>query len=391
MALSRNHRESFCMRIFINALSARLGGGQTYLLNLLKHVPQEDGLHVYVLVQPSFYLADLPPNVVRLEQASLENPIKRAVWEETRLVALLKQLKIDLFFSPGGLLPRSLPTSMLTAVTFQNMLPFDHVQRKKYPYGYRRLRDWLLERGLSSSMRRADLVIFISEFARDFIKHNLGSLQGQSVVVPHGISPSFRACLDTLLPRPNWLPQEDYFLYVSFVDHYKAQLEVVRGFNLYRQQGRKGKLFLVGPEYRPYGDLVRQEIANLGLTEWVIMVGNVPHDELPAAYQHARINLFASFTENCPNILLEMMASGRPALVSNRAPMTEFGGDAVDYFDPSEPEDFARHLAELMSDEVLQSRLASAAVKEVANYTWEHAAYLTWNAIAEINQSKRSK
>jgi len=93
-----------------------------------------------------------------------------------QLPALLRQHDIDIFFSPGGLLPRSLPSKMLTVVTFQNMLPFDHVQRKKYPFGYRRLRDWLLERGLSSAMCRADLVIFISEFARNFIaKHVIPS------------------------------------------------------------------------------------------------------------------------------------------------------------------------------------------------------------------------
>lgn len=377
------------MRIFINALSARLGGGQTYLLNLLKHVPQENDLKVFVLVQPSFHLADLPANVIRIEQASLENPLLRAAWEEIRLVPLLKKLKIDLFFSPGGLLPRSLPSDMLTAVTFQNMLPFDYVQREKYPVGYRRLRDWLLERGLSASMRRADLVIFISEFAKKFIQQELGALQGQSIVAPHGIHPSFRADFDSPQPRPAWLPQDDYFLYVSWIDYYKAQLELVRGFNLYRQQGGKEKLLFVGAEYRPYGDLVRQEISNLGLTECVKVVGNVPHGELPVAYQNARINIFASFTENCPNILLEMMASGRPALVSNWGPMTEFGGDAVEYFDPANPEDFARQLEKLASDEERQSHLASVAVKEVANYTWEHAAQLTWKAIAQAHQNKR--
>jgi glycosyltransferase involved in cell wall biosynthesis len=241
---------------------------------------------------------------------------------------------------------------------------------------------------LSSSMRSADLVIFISEFARDFIEHELGYLQGKSVVVPHGIHSSFRACSGVVLPRPNWLPKEEYVLYVSFIDHYKAQLEVIRGFNLYRQHGGKGKLVLAGPEYRPYGNLVRQEIADFGLSEWVIMVGNVPHSELPAAYQNARINVFASFTENCPNILLEMMASGRPSLVSNRGPMAEFGRNAVDYFDPSNPEDFARHLAELMSDEERQLRLARASMEQVSGYTWERAASLTWKALADTNQSK---
>lgn len=370
------------MRIFINALSARLGGGQTYLLNLLQHFPQEENWQVFVLVQPSFVIDALPQNVVRLEQASLENPLKRAIWEETHLAALLRQHDIELFFSPGGLLPRSLPPVMLTAVTFQNMLPFDHEQRKKYPFGYRRLRDWLLERGLSSSMRRADLVIFISEFARNFIRHELGELKGESVVVPHGIHSSFRACLEKPLPRPDWLPEEDYFLYVSFIDHYKAQREVVQGFDLYRQQGGKGKLILVGTEYRPYGDLVRQEIVDRGLVEEVILAGNVPHAELPAIYQHARINIFASFTENCPNILLEIMASGRPALVSNREPMGEFGGDAVAYFDPASPEDIAQQLAALVHDKERQSSLASVAMERVAVHTWNGASAKTWEAIA---------
>jgi len=239
-------------------------------------------------------------------------------------------------------------------------------------------------------MQRADLVVFISKFARKFIEHRLGCFQGRSVVVPHGVHPSFRAVSGVSKPRPIWLPKEDYFLYVSFVDYYKAQLELVRGFSLYRQQGGEGTLVLVGAENRPYGDLVREEVVALGLSDWVSMIGNVPHTELPAAYQHARINLFASFTENCPNILLEMMASGRPSLVSNREPMTEFGGNAVAYFDPGNPSEFAHQLASLVADEERQQSLASAAMEQTKDYTWQRAARLTWSALAVTYQSHRS-
>ena len=171
---------------------------------------------------------------------------------------------------------------------------------------------------------------------------------------------------------------------MSFIDHYKAQLQVVQGFDLYRKQGGKGKLILAGAEYRPYGDLVRQEIFIRGLTGEVILAGNVPHEELPAIYQHAKVNLFASFTENCPNILLEMMASGRPALVSNRPPMPEFGGDAVAYFDPSNPEDIAANLLELVHNEARQDQLAAAAMQRVAIHTWEAASAKTWEAITSV-------
>ncbi len=374
------------MRIFINALSARLGGGQTYLINLLRLVPQDRNIQIFVLVQPSFQLAGLPQNVIRIERQSLGNPFVRAIWEELFLPSLLKSLKIDLFFSPGGLLPRRLPIGMQAVVTFQNMLPFDLVQRAKYPYGYRRFRDWLLERGLSAAMRRSNLVIFISNFAKDFIKRTLGELPGKSIVVPHGIHPAFRLSSEGGLRRPNWVPQSDYFLYVSFIDFYKSQLEVVRGFDMYLRRGGAGQLLLVGAEYRHYGDLVRDEIVKLGLQDKVIMIGNVPHDELPAAYQNAKVNIFASLTENCPNILLEIMASGRPALVSDRPPMPEFGGGAVEYFNPSSPEDFANRLEQLMGDEEKQSRLGKIAKEHVVGWDWDVAADSTWTAISNINE-----
>ena len=86
------------MNIFINALSARLGGGQTYLLNLLGHIPFKHNFIVYILVQPSFDLPDLPSNVTRLVQYSVENPLLRALWEKFHLMPLLTKLKIDVFF-----------------------------------------------------------------------------------------------------------------------------------------------------------------------------------------------------------------------------------------------------------------------------------------------------
>lgn len=378
------------MKIFVNALSARLGGGQTYLLNLIKHLPQDEGFQVFLLVQPDFYINGLPRNVTRIERSFLRNPFLRALWEEVYLVRLLNKLEIDLFFSPGGLLPRFLPVGILTAVTFQNMLPFDHIQRMNYKLSYRWIRDFLLERELTRSMRRADLVVFISQFARNFISNRLGSLTGNFIVAPHGLDQSFIVNSNSLLDYSVSKEKEKYILYVSFIDYYKAQIEIVRGYKIYRERGGELKLFLVGAEYLPYGKLVRQEILNLGLQESVIMVGNVNHNDLPTWYQKAEVNIFASYTENCPNILLEIMASGRPALVSNYGPMPEFGRNAVEYFDPSSPVNFAKKLENLLNNQNLQRSLASKALKLVSQHNWKRTADLTWLAFKSIYKQKRN-
>ena len=374
------------MRILVNGLSARLGGGQTYLLNLLKRVPQHAGWKVFLLCPDSLDLTGLPENIERVESGlKLDNPFRRAIWECFNLGKLASRLEADLLFSPGGLLPSgSLPAGLKTVVTFQNMLPFDMAQRKRYPLGYRRLRDWLLERGLSSAMRKADLVIFISRFAQEFIQAKLGYLAGSRVVIPHGIDPHFFPGTDNPLRLPAGVPAK-YFLYVSFIDHYKSQIEVVRAFAQVRQLSKtQATLLLVGAENPPYGEALRREIDALKLGETVKVTGNLPHHDLPALYQHARINLFASCTENCPNILLEMMASGRPALVSDHGPMPEFGGQTVSYFDPENVEQLVERWMGLLSDPEQGSRLAADALARVSIMEWEKTASSTWGAMAEV-------
>ena len=380
------------MRILVNALSARLGGGQTYLRNLLRYVPQAAGWKAFLLCPHSFDLTGLPKNVERVESGlKLDNPFRRAVWEWFHLVRLASKLDADLLFSPGGLLPRGgMPPGLKTAITFQNMLPFDKAQRKRYPLGYRRLRDWLLERGLSSAMRQADLVIFISDFARTFIQNKIGDLGGRSVVIPHGIDATFFPDAGQPLPFPEGVAPEEYFLYVSYIDHYKSQIEVVRAFSQVRQLSKTtASLLLVGAENPPYGEALRREIDSLKLGDSVKVVGNLPHHDLPALYQHARMNLFASCTENCPNILLEIMASGRPALVSDRGPMPEFGGQAVAYFDPENVDQLVERWMSLLSKPEQGKRLASAAMARVSSLQWERTARSTWGAMAEVVYAKR--
>lgn len=373
------------MKILINALSARLGGGQTYLLNLLRRVPREKGWTLFLLCSDNLDLSGLPDNVVRVEsQLRLENPFKRALWERFYLGRLAENLKADLLFCPGGLLPLGrLPAGLKTAVTFQNMLPFDMEQRKRYPFGYRRLRDWLLERGLSSAMRRSDLVIFISRFAQQFITQRLGVLAGRSVVIPHGVDKRFFPEGGKTVSWPEGISEEPYFLYVSFIDHYKSQIEVVRAFAKVRKNNMSAKLLLVGAENPQYGELLRHEIKKLKLDDAVEVTGNLRHEDLPALYQHANINIFASCTENCPNILLEMMASGRPALVSERGPMPEFGGNAVTYFDPDNIKQLAAQWEAMQSEPAELMHLSNALIEQARKYSWEMAAELTWAEIAK--------
>lgn len=374
------------LRILINAFSARQGGGQTYLINLLQHRPAGSGIEIFLLTPSSLKLPDGIQEITRLQaNFPVENPFLRALWEKFWLPVLLRRLKVDVFFCPGGTVGAKAPAGCKTVTMFRNMLPFDLKQRKKYPLGYDRFRNWVLSKTLLRSMLNADLVIFISYYAEAVLKELACGALKRTEVIYHGINPNFRIELGKELLCPSWLPEEGYLLYVSTLDVYKAQIEVIQAYAILKNKRPTAeKLLLVGFENAWYGKRVREEIIRLGLENDVIVVGSIPYDQLPAVYQHAAINIYASETENCPNILLEALAAGRPIVSSNRQPMPEFGGDAVVYFDPSSPLELAEAIISVFDDPVRREQLSLNAYERSQLYDWQRSAQLTWNAIENL-------
>jgi hypothetical protein len=53
------------MNVMINALSARLGGGQTYLRNVLDRTPERNDLCIYILCDDSLRLPPGRSNIHR--------------------------------------------------------------------------------------------------------------------------------------------------------------------------------------------------------------------------------------------------------------------------------------------------------------------------------------
>jgi len=335
------------MKIVFNALSARLGGGQTYLINLFQFVPDNADLEILVFAPASLKLPD-HPRIKRVEPAwPTENPIVRAVWERWVLPGILKAEKADVLFCPGGVVGSSAPTGCKVATMFRNMIPFDLRVRKSIPLGLQRLRNWLLNRIMLKSMREADLTIFISNYARSVIE--------------------------------DFLPAGEYVLYVSRFDVYKHHYEVVSAYaDLPKELREKFPLVLVGETNLPEADRVKSLIATLGLESQVLLLGAIPYQMLPPLYHHAYLNLFASSCENCPNILLEALASGRPMICSSVMPMPEFGADAALYFSPFDSKDIKNVLSEALTSPDTLEALSVAAVTQSDKFDWEKTSKKTW-------------
>ncbi len=364
-------------RVLINALSLLRGGGQVHLINLLKE-PIPELVHLYI-IRPANLEIQLPGESISAPPYT-RNPLLRAMWEFFVLPKILAEKKIDILFCPGGLAITPRLQKIKIATMFQNMSPFDSRRLKKYPFGLAKLRNWILRFALLQSMKRSDKVIFISNFARSVILKLAPQINGRDTVIPHGIPDEFREPQGQVAGFP-----PSYFVYVSSVDFYKNQLEVVRAYSLLKTRTpHLAPLFFVGHEDPVYGQAVRSEIFRLGLHKDIILLGQRPYRELPAIFARAKLILFASTVENCPNILLESLASGRPVLCSDIQPMPEFGKKAVEYFNPDDPHDLADKWHLILSQTSLQEDLIVRALSEAQNYHWNTAAQRTWSHLLSV-------
>lgn len=375
------------MKIVFNALSARLGGGQTYLINPFQFVPFED-LDILVFAPSSLKLPD-HPRIRRVEPAwPTENPLVRALWEKWVLPGILKAEKADLLFCPGGVVGTRAPAGCKVATMFRKMIPFDLRVRKSVPFGLQRIRNWLLSRIMLKSMTEADLTIFISNYARGGIE-SLAKVKS-AVTIPHGIGSVFRTHGKSTV-RPDFLPGSEYILYVSRFDVYKHDFQVVSAYGKLPQELRERfPLILVGETNLPEAGRVKTLISTLGLEGQVLLLGAIPYQELPPLYHHAYLNLFASSCENSPNILLEALASGRPMMCSNVMPMPESGADAALYFSPFDSQDIADVLTEALTNPEFLKKLAVAAVAQSDKFDWEQTSRKTWSELLALAKLRKA-
>ncbi len=370
------------MKIVINALSARNGGGQTYLKNLLEHLPEVSDLDIFVYAPATLRL----PADRRIRRCSAlwptENPVLRTLWEKFALPRIIAKENVDVLFCPGGVIASRVPAGCKTVTMFRNMIPFDQEALARVPLGLQKVRNFILKRVMLRSMGNADLTIFISDYARRVIQA-LTHVRNP-VTIPHGINNAFRTHAQTL-PRPAWLPTGEYLLYVSRFDVYKHQFEVAAAFAAMPSELRnRYKLLLVGEVdevlVRRVADLARKQ----GLEDQIVIVGPIVYADLPAVYHHATVNLFASSCENCPNIMLEALGAGRPVLSSDVMPMPEFGVDAVDYFSPTEPKSICDAMVRVLQDELRRKELAASAARRSADFDWANTSRTTWQHITGL-------
>jgi glycosyltransferase involved in cell wall biosynthesis len=256
-----------------------------------------------------------------------------------------------------------------------------------------------------------DAVISCSQFVADYFVDQLPSLAGRSLVVHNGYAPKL------FNPGPDVRPDRRdtlRLLYVGSVAPEKGVHVLVDAFRVLAPRFRQLELDIVGPvgwsvpsqmplvppdEVRSlralrggYGDeLVRRAGQFAGR---VHLVGPLRGDDLVSAYRRASVYVQPTvYTEGFGMPVLEAMACGTPAVVSNSGGMPELVDPGVTGFvvPPGDHAALANALGHLLDDAELRAQMGAASHQRAATrYAWGAIGDELDDALHKIQQMERN-
>jgi len=372
------------MKVCINALlvePGKTGGGETFLVNLLRNVFRADRENDYIVLvtNANRHLFESDSDNITLREVKDDSASKgrRILFENFSLPWLLKREKIDLFYSPFGTLPLWLPCK--SVVTIQNLLYFDY--KNNVPFRGRSLKSRIFinlqalyyKTMTPLTLARATKIWAISNTTAWHLKKQFDVKQNKISVIYAGVEYGRFNRLRNDVEAPSRI-DGPYILCVAQLYPNKNLDRVLHAFREIVDRGVQHKLVIVGNDWHGYREQLECLSRKLQLENKVIFAGGVSHAELPPYFWNADLFLLVSNVESFGLPVLEAMAAGVPVIVSNRSSLPEIAGGAALLTSIDHKNHLSEQMLKVLQDKKLSDGLRRLGDQRARSFDWTETA-----------------
>lgn len=371
--MDRKFLKSNRLRILVNGIHAKSGGGVTYLKNILPILAEDAELELHLFIhQDQFQLFDVVDERIRVHLLDFRNGFFfNLVWEQFALPILARSMSIDVTVSPANYGPLMAPAQV---IMLRNSLAVAGKETRPVKRLY-----WAgLTIMTALSLLTCRRAIAVSNYARKALTFGISQrLQNKVSVIYHGVRESF-------VP-PETTRSGNYLLAVSDIYVQKNLHTLITALGELRRTNPDIVLKLAGKAIdQGYLNELQKAIRVENLEDAVEFLGEMSSDQLLDLYQNCTAFVFPSTVETFGNPLVEAMACGAPIVSSNTAAMPEILGEAAIYFDPLNARDIAAQIGEILSNGDLRRRLSQKALQRAAMFSWRNTAQQTADVIKSV-------
>ena len=355
------------LRVLVNAVHARSGGGITYLCNVLPRLARDSDLEVHCCLHEGQreVLADATAGS-RVHAVTFGSGfLGRLWWEQTGLPGLARAVGAQATFSPANFGPLAAPNPVI-------LLRNTPAAAKAETRWARRPYWWALGAVTRLSLVRCRRAIAVSAYARDALSRGLpGPWRHRIAVVHHGVGPPFG-------PAPPEVRRPDHLLFVGDLYVQKNVRRLLLAFARVAERRPGLRLVVAGRALDAgYANGLRALAREQGIDAAVDWLGHVPAERLAELYRTCAVFVFPSLAETFGNPLVEAMACGAPIASADAAAMPEILGDAAARFDPRDTAAMARCLETLLDDGDLRRDYGRRALARAKAFSWDETARRT--------------
>jgi len=235
------------------------------------------------------------------------------------------------------------------------------------------------------TLRRADLVVAPSEFARAEAVRRLGIDPARAVVVPNAVADALRAPAapgaSARVRERFELPRRPYLLALGVLERRKNLHSLLRALEILHGEGRRVPALVVAGRGGPEEPRLRALADRLpaGSVHWA---GYARPADLPALIDGARALVHPATYEGFGMPVVEAMARGVPVACAGASALPETAAGAAHLFDPLDARAVADAVRAVCEDEALRALLAARGRARASALTWEASARILLRALA---------
>lgn len=364
--------------------SSDVGGMNTYLNNLATNLAELDN-NVWIFTrshEECTYVTKPIDSRFKLIHFQIGNSgtDKHDLYDYTEEFAILireffnvNALKIDLIYSHywlSGIVGESLSESL----RIPHFVTFHTMAKTKSKFSPRNFEHPKRQQNEKKVMDSARYIIALSSVESVDIQNLYDIPEEKIIVFPPGVDlQNFYPVDKSVAKEALGMKNHKYILFVGRIDPIKG-FEILLEMAQILKKKNEFQLIIVGGGSIRSKELIelQSKIDSKDLSDDVVLIGSVPHQQLKTYYSAVDVFVLTSFYESLGFVILESMACATPVVASNVGGIPTLVDDSLTGFliDENNPESFAEKVEELLIDNNLNYKMGQEGLKKAKLISW---------------------
>lgn len=279
-------------------------------------------------------------------------------------------------------------------VIFTNYVSLPQIRKRKtaliiYDLSFLDTPDFTQQRNLKflrkfcpPSIKRADVIITISQFTKDRIMHYFPNLKAEIIVTPippYKLDSSSKPIEHRL--KDLGIKKDKYILYLGTIEPRKNLENLIKSWSMINKDLSSYSLVIAGgkgwKDEKIFNELNKQRSSGIN----IITTGYISENEKSSLYANAVCFVMPSHYEGFGMPILEAMQYNLAVILSDISVFHEVAGNAAEYFNKDDPEDIATKIKAVVQDNNLRSELIKNSKEQLIKFSWEKNAQIIYESL----------